>query len=158
MVIATMSNTKSRRYLIDFSIPYDSAGQALLVRSTSKITSISDLAGQNVGVIWGTTAEKNLLNLAPTANVIGFKTYGEAYNALKENRINAITSDDTILSGFALRDKEVKILPKRYSREPYGIGMKKGKSSAKLREVINEAIQDMKQKNVINRLHKTWLG
>ena len=157
IVIATMTITPQREEIIDFSIPYDSAGQALLVNSSSKITSISDLSGQNVGVIWGTTAEKNLLSLVPTANVIGFKTYGEAYQALKKNQINAITSDDTILSSFAIQDKDVKLLPKRYSREPYGIGMKKGKSTTKLKEVINEAIQDMKQKNVINRLHKTWL-
>lgn len=157
IVIATMTITPQREEIIDFSIPYDSAGQALLVKSNSKITSIGDLSGQNVGVIWGTTAEKNLLNLAPTANIMGFKSYHDAYAALKEGKINAITSDDTILSRFAIDDSEVKLLPKKYSREPYGIGMKKGKTTAKLREVVNEAIKDMQQKNVINRLHKTWL-
>lgn len=158
IIIATMTITPQRQEIIDFSIPYDSAGQALLVKKSSKITSIGDLAGQNVGVIWGTTAEKNLLNLAPTANVIGYKTYHDAYVALKNGNINAITSDDTLLSRFTLEDSEVKLLPKRYSREPYGIGMKKGESSKKLREAVNEAIQDMKQKNVINRLSKKWLG
>lgn len=58
MVIATMTITPQRREIIDFSVPYDLAGQALLVRSNSRITSIADLAGQNVGVVFGTTAEK----------------------------------------------------------------------------------------------------
>ena len=158
MVISTMTITPQREEILDFSIPYDVAGQALLVKSTSKITSIADLGGQNVGVVWGTTAEKNMLNLAPNANIIGFKTYNEAYKALKAGYINAITSDDTILSRFALEDKEVKLLPKRYSREPYGIGFKKGKSSAKLREKVNIALKDMMMKNVITRLHKKWLS
>lgn len=157
MVIATMTITPQREEIIDFSVPYDSAGQSLLVKSTSKITSIADLGGQNVGVVWGTTAEKNLLNLAPTANIIGFKSYNEAYKALKSGHINAVTSDDTILSRYALEDEEVKLLPKKYSREPYGIGFKKGKSSLKLREKVNFAISDMKQKNIITRLHKKWL-
>ena len=157
IVIATMTITPQRLQIIDFSIPYDVAGQALLVRSTSKITSIGDLAGQNVGVIWGTTAEKNMLNLAPTANILGFKTYKEAYQALKNGKIDVITSDDTILSRFAIDDKQVMLLPKRYSREPYGIGFKRGKGSAKLKEELNNAISDLKQKNVINRLHKQWL-
>ena len=109
MVISTMTITPQREEILDFSIPYDVAGQALLVKSTSKITSIADLGGQNVGVVWGTTAEKNMLNLAPNANIIGFKTYNEAYKALKAGYINAITSDDTILSRFALEDKEVKL-------------------------------------------------
>lgn len=157
IVIATMTITPQRLQIIDFSIPYDVAGQALLVRRTSKISSIGDLSGQNVGIIWGTTAEKNMLNLAPTANILGFKTYKEAYHALKNGKIDAITSDDTILSRFAIDDNQVKLLPKRYSREPYGIGFKRGKGSAKLKEELNNAISDLKQKNVINRLHKQWL-
>ena len=157
IVIAAMTITPQRREIIDFSVPYDSAGQEILVKSSSKITSIADLGEQNVGVIWGTTAEKNMLNLAPEANIIGFKSYADAYCALKEGKINAITSDDTILSRFSLEDSGVKLLPKRYSREPYGIGLKKGKSTAKLKDKVNFAINDMKQKNVITRLHKKWL-
>lgn len=158
MVIATMTITPQREEIIDFSIPYDTAGQSLLVKSNSKITSIADLNGQNVGVIWGTTAEKNMLNLVPTANIIGFKTYNDAYKALKSGYINAVTSDDTILSRFAIEDKDVKLLPKKYSREPYGIGFKKGPSSKLLKEKVDYAITDMKQKNVITRLHKKWLN
>ena len=157
IIIATMTITPQRREIIDFSIPYDTAGQAVLVNASSKVTSISDLGGLNVGVIWGTTAEKNLINLVPTANILGFKSYQEAYSALKTGKINAITSDDTILSRFAIEDKEVKLLPKRYSREPYGIGFRKGKGSQKLKQNIDNAISDMKQKNVINRLHNKWL-
>ncbi len=157
IIIATMTITPQRQEVMGFSIPYDSAGQALLVKSNSEITSVGDLSGQNVGVIWGTTAEKNMLNLVPTANILGFKSYKDAYNALKNGKINAITSDDTILSGYALDDNEVKLLPKRYSREPYGIGFKKGKTTIKLKENLDFAIEDMKQKNIINRIHKTWL-
>ena len=60
IVIATMTITPQRQEVIDFSIPYDYAGQALLIRANSKITSIADLAGQRVGVVFGTTAEKNM--------------------------------------------------------------------------------------------------
>ena len=158
MVIATMTITPQRQEIIDFSQPYDSAGQSLLVKSSSKITSIADLSGQNVGVIWGTTAEKNMLNLAPSANIIGFKSYDDAYKALKSGYINAVTSDDTLLSRYASEDNQVKLLPKRYSREPYGIGFKKGKSTKVLRAKVDYAITDMKQKNVIARLRKKWIN
>ncbi len=157
IVIATVTITPQRMEIIDFSVPYDVAGQALLVRTNSKITSIADLAGQNVGVVFGTTAEKNMLNLVPTANIIGFKNYRTAYQALKEGKIDALTSDDTILSRFIYEDKSVKLLPKRYSREPYGIAIRKGKSTKKLRENIDFAIKDMQRKNVIQRLRHKWL-
>ena len=156
IVIATLTINPQRLEIIDFSIPYDSAGQAILVTANSKISSMGDLGGENVGVIFGTTAEKNMKNLVPSANLLGFKTYENAYKALKKGAILAITSDDTILKRYTLEDDTVKILPKRYSKEPYGMGFKKGKSSQRLKKELDFAINDMKQKNIITRLRKKW--
>lgn len=156
IVISTVTITPQRQEVVSFSIPYDIAGQAVLVKSNSAVKSITDLAGQNVGVIFGTTAEKNMQKLVPTAKLLGFRSYADAYLALKQGKIIAITSDDTILSRFVLDDSSVKLLPKRYSREPYGIAFKKGASTIKLKENLDYAIKDLHQKNVIPRLRKTW--
>ena len=156
IVISTVTITPAREDVVSFSIPYDVAGQAILVRANSSITSISDLANQHVGVVFGTTAEKNIKNLVPTAILLGYRTYQEAYLALKNGEISAITSDDTILSRFSSDDKSVKLLSKRYSKEPYGIAFKKGVSTSKLKEQIDYAIKDMEQKNIIIRLQKKW--
>ena len=156
IVISTVTITPQRQEVVNFSIPYDIAGQAILVKSNSSISSMSDLTGQNVGVIFGTTAEKNMKQLVPNANLLGFKSYQDAYNALISDHINAITSDDTILSRFALDNPSVKLLPKRYSREPYGIAFKQGESTIKLKENLDYAIRDMQRKNVIPRLRKKW--
>jgi len=156
IVISTVTITPQRQEIVNFSIPYDVAGQAVLVNTSSAVGSISDLAGQNVGVIFGTTAEKNMKTLVPTANLLGFKNYADAYKALKQKQISAITSDDTILNRFTVDDASVKILPKRYSKEPYGIAFKKSDSTIKLKENLDNAIKDLQQKNVIIRLHKKW--
>ena len=156
IVISTVTITPQRQEVVSFSIPYDYAGQAILVKADSRIKSLSDLAEQSVGVIFGTTAEYNMKNFVPTANVIGFRKYSDAYEALKKGQINAITSDDTILNRCAFDDYSVKLLPKRYSREPYGIAFKKGNSTIRLKENLNYAITDLKQKNVIPRLRKRW--
>ena len=102
------------------------------------------------------TAEKNIRMLVPSIDILGYKTYNEAYTALKAGRISAITSDDTILRHYALSDSSVKILPKRYSKEPYGIAFKKGDSTIKLKQNLDFAIKDLQQKNVIPRLRKKW--
>ena len=94
--------------------------------------------------------------LAPTARLIGFRTYHDAYNALKSGQICAITSDDTILSRFTIDDSSVKLLPKRYSHEPYGIAFKKGEATVKLKENLDFAIKDMQKKNIITRIRKKW--
>lgn len=156
IVISTLTITPQREELVSFSIPYDVAGQAVMVKANSEIRSLSDLNGEIVGVVFGTTAEKNMPDLVPTANLRGFKTYKDAHQALKAGHINAITSDDTILSGIAFNDKEVKVLPKRYSKEPYGIAFKKGDSTIKLKEHLDFAIEDLHRKNVIPRLRRHW--
>lgn len=156
IVISTVTITPQRQEVVGFSIPYDIAGQAILVKSNSSISALSDLAGQTVGVIFGTTAEKNMKNLVPSANLRGFRSYNDAYQALKAGKINAITSDDTILNRYVIDDNSVKLLNRRYSKEPYGIAFKKGDSTIKLKENLDFAIKDMQQKNVIPRLRKYW--
>lgn len=156
IVISTVTITRAREEVVDFSIPYDSAGQALLVRANSKISSLGDLAGLNVGVIFGTTAERNVKTLVPTANMRGFRSYKDAYEALKAGQIDAITSDDVILNRFSSYDKSVKLLPRKYSREPYGIAFKKGDSTKKLKENIDNAIRDLQDRNRISKLRKKW--
>lgn len=156
IVIATITITPQREEIVSFSKPYDAAGQAILVNSNSRIFSLADLSGKNVGVIFGTTAEKNIRNLAPNANLLGFKNYDDAYKALKAGDINAITSDDTILNQYAFNDSKVKLLSKRYSHEPYGIAFKKSPSTVKLKENIDFVIEDLQRKNVILRLRKKW--
>ena len=156
IVISTVTITPQRQEIVSFSIPYDVAGQAILVQKRSAIRSLADLNGQTVGVIFGTTAEKNMQKMVPTANLRGFRSYDDAYMALKTGQINAITSDNTILSRYSMEDGSMLLLPRKYSQEPYGIAFKKGNSTKKLKENLDFIIKDLTQKNVIQRLRKQW--
>ncbi len=156
IVIATMTITPQRMDLIDFSHSYFIAGQTVLVPKNSKVTALSDLAGENVGVIFGTTAEKNLRTLLPTAKIFGYKTYNDAYEALKSGTIKAITSDDTILRNYALNDNSVRMLNKRYSKEPYAVGVRKGKENKELLEKVNFVLKTLITNNSINHLYAKW--
>ena len=155
-VVATLTVTPSRMDLVDFTHSYFIAGQTVMVPTKSKVTTLTDLANQNIGVIFGTTAEKNLRILLPTAKVFGYKNYQDAYEALKEGTIQAITADDTILRNYTLNDKTVKILNKRYSKEPYAIAVRKGKENKALLEKINFTLKSIITINKINRLYSKW--
>ena len=65
MVVATMTTSTERRRIINFSKPYFVAGQALLVRTGSPIKNLADLDNKNVGVLYGSTAEKNIRMMIP---------------------------------------------------------------------------------------------
>ena len=157
MVIATMTITASRSQIVDFSVPYYVSGQAILVPRNSKIRSISDLNGKKAIVVFGSTAERNLRLMAPETEIIGFKTYPSAFMALKEGRADAMTSDDTILIGYAISDKSVKLLPKQYSKEPYAVALKKGNESSRLKSRVDAIVEDMERSGELNQLKHKWI-
>lgn len=157
MIIATMTITPQRQAVVDFSIPYYVAGQAILVPQDSKIKSMNDLNGKRVIIVFGSTAEKNLRSIAPEAVISGYKTYTDAYSALKRGRADAITSDDTILMGIAMQDKSLKLLPKRYSKEPYAVAFKKGAQSDGLRKKVDFTIKSMIETGEVDKLKHKWV-
>lgn len=155
-LIATMSITNQRQQILDFSVPYYVAGQAILVNSSSKATSLSDFEGKKLIIVFGSTSERNLRTNVPEVNVIGYKTYNDAYRALKQNKADGIVADDTILLSYALKDKSVKLLPKRYSKEPYAVVFRKEKESERLLIRVNHIIGRLESKGVLNRLQEKW--
>lgn len=157
MVIATMTITPQREHVIDFSLPYYLAGQAILVPKNSKITSISDLNHKKVIVIFGSTAENNLRLIVPDAQIMGFRTYTSGYNALKQGLADALVSDDTILMGFAQADSSMNLLPRRYTKEPYAIGFKKGEESIRIEKKVDFIIRSMMRDGDLERLKNKWV-
>jgi len=140
MLIATMSVTPQRKKLIMFSKPYHIAGQAILVKKGSLVRSLKDLSDKKVIIVFGSTSEKSIRLAVPGVTIIGCKTYPAALQLLKSGKAEAIVSDDTILLGMALRDKSVELLPKRYSKEPYGVALRNGPESADLLTAVNNVI------------------
>ncbi len=153
---ATMTITNKRERIIDFSIPYYIAGQAVMVPENSNIQSIGDLSGKKIIVVLGSTSEKNIRELFPAAMVLGFRTYTDAFSALKNGRGDALTTDDTIIYGFISENKGFKMLDERLTRESYGLGFKKGKEVSSLIETINFTLQEMMEDGTITGLEEKW--
>lgn len=158
LLAATMTITQKRRQIIDFSIPYFEAGQAIMVHKSSKIRSAKDLDYKDVLVVLGSTSEQNLRLMAPHAHIIGCRTYTDAFSGLKNHRGEAFTTDDAILYGFLAEDKTVKILPQRYSKEPYGIGFRKSAETKDFQKAVNEALQDMMIDGTIGKIRRKWIN
>lgn len=155
-LIATMSITTQRQQFLNFSTPYYMAGQAILVRSSSKATSLRDFTGKKLIIVFGSTSEKNLRSNVPEVTVIGYKTYNDAYNALKNGKADGIVADDTVLLGFSTNDKSVKLLPKRYSKEPYAVVFRKDDASINFTNKVNYIVENLQSTCRLNRLQEKW--
>jgi len=157
LVAATLTINTKRRQIIDFSSPYYIAGQAIMVPEKSDIKSARNLNGRKVIVVLGSTSEKNIRELAPRAIVQGFRTYTDAFSALRAGRADALTTDDTIITGFLAEDPNFKILNERYTKEPYGIGFKKGSDTQSFQNTVNTALDNIKADGTLELLRKKWV-
>ncbi len=144
IVISTMTRNEERLLEIDFSKIYYVAGQKILVKSDSAHQSVEDLATANVKVCSGegSTSEKNLQDKGVAqANLVLFKTYGEAAQALLDGRCEAVSTDDSILFGLAAQNDGLEVRGEAFTEEPLGIGIKKGKDD--LVQFINGVLDAM---------------
>lgn len=156
MIIATMSITPNRSQIVDFSHPYHVAGQAVMVPKNSKIQTIRDLNKKKVIVVYGTIGEEALRMNVSEAALMGYKTYPEAFEALKSGKADAMIADDTMLLPYAMKDSSVKILPKRYSKEPYAIAFRKEEAAVPLREKIDIFMVEMVKSGKMHQLCNKW--
>lgn len=157
MVISTMTITPKRKKIINFSDPYFVAGQAICVRKDRKIDSIDDLMNKKIIVILGTTGEQNIKHLAPNALIQGYVNNSEAIDAFKEGSCDAITTDDALLQGLVMENMDYMLLPRRLTKEPYGIAFKKSKQTESLRKHINNIIKEMKLDGTLQSIKDKWI-
>ncbi|MEV7980416.1 glutamate ABC transporter substrate-binding protein [Streptomyces sp. NPDC086519] len=144
-IAATYSITDERKAKVDFAGPYLLAHQDLLVKKDSTISKGTDLNGKKLCSVTGSTSAQNVQKtLAPKANLKEVGTYSECIAGLQSGAVDAVTTDDSILAGFAAQDKykgQFKLAGLKLSNENYGIGVKKGDSATM--DKINKALEKM---------------
>jgi glutamate transport system substrate-binding protein len=129
LVIATYSITPARSHLVSFTDPYYNAGQDLLVRATdTRINGVSDLAGKTVCTAKGSTSADRLHNEVSGEILAVVDGYSECVPALLAGRVDAISTDDTILFGLRYQHPNpsaLRLVGKPFGKEPYGMGIRK---------------------------------
>ena len=145
MVVATYSITDARKEKVSFAGPYFIAGQDLLVRADdTSITGPDTLDGKKLCSVTGSTSAQKVKDTYPAVQLQEFATYSECLPALANGGVDALTTDDTILAGFAAQPEyagKFKVVGKPFSEENYGIGLKKGDTATC--EKVNAAISKM---------------
>ncbi|RBQ14395.1 ABC transporter substrate-binding protein [Spongiactinospora rosea] len=127
MIAATYSITPERARAVGFTDPYYYADQDILVRADdTRIRGVDDLAGKKVCTADGSTSKDRLRARAPRAKLEVVNSYSECTHALVSGRIDAISTDDSILIGLmSLRPDSVRLVGETFGRELYGIGVRR---------------------------------
>jgi glutamate transport system substrate-binding protein len=147
LVIATYTINDDRKKVVSFGGPYYVAGQDLLVPVASTITGPESLAGKKVCSVSGSTPAKRIQTDYKSAKLQQFDSYSKCVTALAGGQVDAVTTDDIILAGYASQDQyagKFKVVGKPFSTEPYGIGLKKDDSAGcnKINDILKAAAAD----------------
>ncbi|MBP0459767.1 glutamate ABC transporter substrate-binding protein [Streptomyces montanisoli] len=144
-IAATYSITPERQQKVDFAGPYLLAHQDVLLRADDdKVKSPGDLNAAKLCSVTGSTSAQNVKKkLAPKAQLQPYPTYSACLPGLQNGAIDALTTDDSILAGYASQAQfkgKFKLGGFKLTNENYGIGVKKGSD---LKTKINKALEEM---------------
>ncbi|MFT4191633.1 MAG: glutamate ABC transporter substrate-binding protein [Comamonas sp.] len=133
VVFATYSITPARAEKIAFAGPYYTSQAGVLVKtSNTAIQSYNDLAGKKVATQAGSTGPVILAQYAPKAVVQEFQTHQEALTALRQGRVDAYVTDQTLLlNALSLGAGDARLAGAPFGTpDPYGIGLPKDSDGA----------------------------
>lgn len=157
LVVASYTINDERKQVIDFAGPYYMAGQDLLVLADSEINGPDDLAGTTVCSADASTTAMRIETDYPEADLVTYDAYPKCINDLQAGNVDAVTTDDSILRGYAAQyGDEMRVVGEPFSEEPYGIGMPKDEQE--LRTAINEILEQAREDGTWVEAFESTLG
>jgi len=150
--VGTYSITDKRKKQISFAGPYYVAGQDLLVRKEdSAITGPQALAGKKVCSATGSTSIQRIKDEYKKAKTVEFEKYSQCVDGLLNKQVDAVTTDDAILKGYAAQQPDkLKVVGKPFSTEKYGVGMALDDKAlrSKVDDILEAAVKDGEWKSI----------
>jgi glutamate transport system substrate-binding protein len=156
LILSTMTINAERDQEIDFSEPYYIARGRILVGPDSDITGVKDLGGNSVCTALGSTYEETLEKQAPRAERKLVDSYSECLELIQNGAVDAVSTDDVILTGMIIQDDSLKLVGDELTTEPYGAGIKNGDKEFK--EFVDGVIGDMKSDGRWQKTYDKWVG
>ncbi|QMU19520.1 glutamate ABC transporter substrate-binding protein [Gordonia rubripertincta] len=161
LIAATYSINASRSKKVSFGGPYLQTYQGLMVRADdNSIDELTDLdKGKKLCSVTGSTSAQNVKAQLPTVQLQEYDSYSACVEALRRGKVDALTTDEAILAGYAnfwkdefklvemtyLKDACVKDALKSagspFSTERYGVGVALNDTAAV--DAINKALDAM---------------
>jgi glutamate transport system substrate-binding protein len=166
--VGTYSITDKRKADVAFAGPYFVAAQDLLVRKDdTSITGSASLKGKKVCSATGSTPIQRVRDqkLTEDSNIVEFKTYSECVSQLIDKKVDAVTTDDAILKGYAAQNPGMlKVVGKPFTDpatgkpypEKYGIGLPHDDKA--LRDFVNASLESAEKDGTWQKIYDGTLG
>ncbi|MFD1152684.1 glutamate ABC transporter substrate-binding protein, partial [Saccharothrix hoggarensis] len=156
IVVRTMTVTCDRWQKVNFSTVYYHAGQRVLVPSNSDVTGIDALGGKRVCATKGSSSLVNVANAPSGPIAVSVPNWTDCLVMLQQGQVDAISTDDTILAGFAAQDPYTKVVGPQFTAEPYGMAFRKPDED--FVRFVNALLERLRADGTWASIHRRWLG
>jgi ABC-type amino acid transport substrate-binding protein len=156
LILSTMTITEERDLEIDFSTPYYVANGDILVPEGSDIRGLEDLNGKRVCTALGSTYQDTIKKEAPDADLKLVDRYSECLELIQTDAVDAVSTDDVILTGMVQQDDSLVILGEEFTTEPYGAGIPEGDKEFK--QFVDESINQFIDDGTWQEKYDEWVG
>ena len=159
--INQISITPARKKAVDFSDPYYTAPQAVVLAKGSdlKVGSLADLKDAEIGVQIGTTSLDAVKSvIMPSKDPKVFNDSNDVVTALKQNQVDAVVTD--LPTAFYITAAQVpgsKIAGQFATGEGDTWGLLLAKDS-KITPCVDKVIGDLTESGELKKLEKKWMG
>ncbi|HLW58566.1 MAG TPA: transporter substrate-binding domain-containing protein [bacterium] len=157
-LMAGMAVTRRRMLQIDFSIPYITVDEKLLVKQGSGISGPVDLAGRTVAVVAGSSTEVALQKAQPKAKLLRYQELPDGFLALKRGLADAFASDVMIITKLAATDTQQKyeIVGPDLDVIPIAVGVRP--IDSRWRDTMTFTLLDMQKDGTYAKLFDEYFG
>jgi polar amino acid transport system substrate-binding protein len=156
MVASASTIQPDREQVIDFSDPYYSADQALIVPPGSDIKTVEDLADLNVAAQNGTTGLQYAQDESDAANVQGFPQGPDVVNAVRSGQVDAGILDQPVAQDALEKSGGFEVATIIPTDELYGLAFPP--DSDNLREAFNAELKSMKEDGTLDEIYQKYFG
>ena len=160
ILAASLTHNKEREAQVDFSLTTFVTGQLVMVKNSSGISALAQLAGKKVLTVKGGTQEPNIRKAVPGVEVVTFETAPQAFLALQQGKGIAYVNDEiSLVSNFAklgAAKKDYTILAQSISVEPLALGLRKGEKG--LIALVDGVLRDLESSGEAEKLFFKWFG
>ncbi len=156
MILSTMTITEERDLEIDFSEPYYVANGDVLVPGGSEIAALEDLSGQTVCTALGSTYQETIKAEVPDAQLKLVDRYSECLELIQTDAVDAVSTDNVILTGMVIQDDTLELLDLDFTTEPYGVGIPDG--DTEMKEFVDESVAEFIDDGTWQETYDEWVG
>jgi polar amino acid transport system substrate-binding protein len=158
-VATSMTRTPERLKEIDFSHIYFVTPHAVIVKKSSRISSVKQLAGKKAASASTSTAGGNLKEAAPDIEIVYVRDYAIAFDMLKEDKVDAFPTDESVLRAIVQqsgRPDEYLFLSDFTKSRNVSFALKR--DEPRFKDTINKALLDVEESGDAVKIFDTWFG